>query len=76
MIPGSWRAAATLPLLACAVLAACSKGPQPGEVLDEARLAGRDAASFPQATEDYFHDMDGGLALTPDEIRGRNMWIV
>ena len=34
------------------------------------------AASFPQADEDYFHDMDGGVALTPDEIKGRNMWLV
>lgn len=71
-----WRAASLLPLLACAVLAACSKGPQPGEVLDEARLAGRDAKSFPQADEDYFHDMDNGIALSPEEIRGRNMWLV
>lgn len=49
---------------------------QPGHVLDEAQRAGRDAASFPQADEDYFHDMDGGLALTPDEVKGRNMWLV
>jgi hypothetical protein len=45
-------------------------------VLDEARLADRDAASFPAAGEDYFHDMDGGVALTPDAIKGRNTWIV
>ncbi len=38
--------------------------------------AGRAAQSFPAADEDYFHDMDGGLALTPDEIKGRNMWLV
>ena len=63
-------------LLTSLLLAACSKGPQPGEVQDEAMRAGRTLASFPHADEDYFHDMDGGLALTPDEIRGRNMWIV
>ena len=61
-------------------LVSCSKTPKPGEVLDEARLAGRPAASFPAADEDYFHDMDqdahGVLALTPDEIKGRNMWLV
>ncbi len=28
------------------------------------------------ASEDYFHDMDGGIALTPAEVKGRNMWIV
>ena len=53
-----------------------SSGPQPGHVLDEARLAQRDPSSFPAADEDYFHDMDGGIQLTPDEIKGRNTWIV
>jgi hypothetical protein len=45
-------------------------------VRDEAQLAGRGAASFPAAAEDYFHDMDGGGTLTADEIKGRNMWLV
>ena len=58
------------------MLASCSHGPGPGTVLDEARQAGRDAASFPQSADDYFHDMDGGIALTPDEVKGRNMWLV
>ena len=53
-----------------------SNQPKPGHVKDEALLAGRDAATFPAADEDYFHDMDGGLALTPDEIKGRNTWLV
>ena len=38
--------------------------------------ANRTAASMPAADEDYFHDMDGGLALTRDEVQGRNMWLV
>jgi hypothetical protein len=45
-------------------------------VIDEARQAGRSAQSFPAADEDYFRAMDGGIALTPDEVKGRNMWIV
>jgi hypothetical protein len=53
-----------------------SPGPHPREVVDEARLAGRDAASFPAADEDYFHDMDGGGNLTKSQIIGRNNWIV
>ncbi len=61
-------------------LASCTKKPQPGEVQDEARLAGRQAASFPAADEDYFHDMDqdshGILPLSPEEVKGRNMWLV
>ena len=46
------------------------------EVLDEALTAGREASTFPAADEDYFHDMDGGVPLTPEEVKGRNTWIV
>jgi hypothetical protein len=66
-------------LLAAVLLLAldgCHTGQQPGQVLDEARRAGRTAASFPAADEDYFHDMDGGITLTADEIKGRNTWLV
>src|SRR6266542_2625992 len=56
------------------------RGPQPGTVLDEARQANRPVSSFPAADEDYFHDMDqnkdGVVALTPEEIKGRNTWVV
>src|SRR5262249_13092533 len=45
-------------------------------VIDEARQVGRSAQSFPAADEDYFRAMDGGIALTADEVRGRNMWLV
>jgi hypothetical protein len=51
-------------------------GPRPGHVPDEALRAGRAAASFPAADEDYFRAMDGGHALTPDQVKGRNMWLV
>src|ERR1700729_15688 len=57
-------------------LTSCHHGPQPGQVLDEARRAGRTAASFPAADEDYFHDMDGAITLTSDEVKGRNTWLV
>ena len=49
---------------------------QSGHVQDEAMRANRTAASMPAADEDYFHDMDGGLALTREEVMGRNMWLV
>ncbi len=59
------------------LLTACgARQPEPGTVRDEAMLAGRTAASFPAADEDYFHDMDGGAALTREQIEGRNMWLV
>ncbi len=64
-------------LVAAFFLASCGKkAPAPGTVQDEAMMAGRDAASFPAADEDYFRDMDGGVELTVNEIRGRNNWIV
>ncbi|HZY12611.1 MAG TPA: hypothetical protein VFE89_07590, partial [Beijerinckiaceae bacterium] len=47
-----------------------------GAVVDEAKAIGRTAASFTHADEDYFHDMDNGVSLTPEEVRGRNMWNV
>jgi hypothetical protein len=31
---------------------------------------------FPQASVDYFAGMDDGIALTPDEVRGRNTWLI
>src|SRR5215472_2620472 len=59
------------------VAAGCgTEAPRAGTVPDEAKSAGRTAASFPAADEDYFHDMDGGIQLSPAEIRGRNTWIV
>jgi len=68
----SWGAAAGLAL----VLAGCSHQPRPGTVKDEAMRADRTADSFPAADEDYFHDMDGGIALSADEVKGRNTWNV
>lgn len=50
--------------------------PTPGTVPDEARVANRAANTFPAAEEDYFHDMDGAVTLTTDEVKGRNTWIV
>ena len=46
------------------------------QVIDEARQAGRTAPSLPPADEDYFHAMDGGIKLSADEVKGRNMWLV
>ena len=55
--------------------------PRSGHVKDEALLAGVNAADLKAAGtddqgRDYFHDMDGGVALTPDEIKGRNTWLL
>ncbi|HXT53402.1 MAG TPA: hypothetical protein VN826_02790, partial [Candidatus Eisenbacteria bacterium] len=50
--------------------------PAPGTVKDEALTVGRMADSFPAADENYFKDMDGGVELTANEVKGRNNWIV
>jgi hypothetical protein len=65
------------PLLAV-MLVSCTHKPEEtsGQVQDEARRANRAASSLPAADEDYFHDMDGAVSLTPDEVKGRNNWIV
>lgn len=67
-------------LILAVLLAACPLGAQAQPFgrppLDEALLVGRDGASFPAADEDYFAGMDNGVELTPDEVRGRNMWLV
>ena len=50
-------------------VAGCRKPPE-----DEAKLAGLTTADFPQITADIFRPMDGGIALSPEEIVGRNTW--
>ena len=77
MIRNGSRGIRTLVPLCLMLLVGCGKThSQPGQVQDEARRAGRAAASFPAADEDYFHDMDGRVALTREEVKGRNTWIV
>jgi hypothetical protein len=68
-----------LPILSSLLFVAAwssSAQSQSEQRLDEAQRAGREASTFPQADEDYFHDMDNGVALSPEEIKGRNMWLV
>ncbi len=79
----AWRIIRNLPLLCCLLtIIGAGDPPQPGKVLDEARQAGRSAASLPAPVEDYFHDMDGGADLKPDPatklnpVLGRNTWLV
>jgi hypothetical protein len=84
MARAGWRTVGHTLLLCCLLVLAGAGDPPalPGHVLDEARQAGRSAASLPAATEDYFHDMDGGIALAKDAatgldpVLGRNMWLV
>src|SRR5689334_15374207 len=58
---------------AAVLLVGCDES---GRVQDEAMRAGRQLESFPAAGEDYFKAMDNGASFKPDEVKGRNMWIV
>src|ERR1700744_1928635 len=53
-------AAAALFAAAAAGIFGCSQQPQ----------------NFPQASIDYFSAMDDGVALKPDEVRGRDTWLI
>ena len=55
--------------------APCTQAQAAGPI-DEAQRVNRDVASFPQAKEDYFRDMDNGVPLSADEVQGRNMWLL
>ena len=59
-------------LIFSVALAACEKN----ELIDEAKAAGKTTADFPQIAADIFKPMDGGIDLSPEEIMGRNTWIL
>ena len=59
-------------LVAATVLAGCS--PQPP--VDEATAAGKTVKDFPETRVDPFQPMDRGISLTPEEIAGRNTWML
>ena len=65
--------------------------PAGAEIVDEAKALGKTPADFPADDKDYFRDADmrpdgtidasgnstlKPLNLTPDEIKGRNMWVL
>ena len=54
------------------LLAACT----PKDAVDEATASGRTVADFPETKVDLFQPMDRGIALTPEEIAGRNTWML
>jgi hypothetical protein len=69
----------TIVLVCAAVVSAwalavsgCAGGPR----VDAARRAGLTPADFPEAADDLFQGMDGGVSLAPEEIKGRNTWLI
>jgi hypothetical protein len=64
-------------LFSAAAMCGCVHDARPGTQLDEAMRAHRTVESLRPAADDlYFHDMDGGLTLSPQAIKGRNKWLV
>ena len=57
---GTWLLAGVLVFF---TVACGSNKLKSGKEKDEAMRAGRTPQSMPAADEDYFHDMDGGIAL-------------
>lgn len=55
------------------LLVACGGGSLPP---GPAKLAGKDVDDFPPAQADLFAGMDGGVELSPEEIQGRNTWMI
>ena len=45
-------------------------------VPDAARLAGKQVQDFPESASRAFDEMDGGTALSPEETKGRNTWLL
>ena len=58
-------------LLALGLSAGCSKT-NTASLVDDG--GGRKPGDFPELAADVFQPMDGGIALTSDEIKGRNTW--
>lgn len=49
---------------------------QTATVVDEAAAKGKTPADYPELAADIFRGMDGGAELTPEEIKGRNTWLL
>ncbi|NQW99244.1 hypothetical protein HQ447_01200, partial [bacterium] len=68
-------------LIAAALLGAtgllwtsCKDQPKPVDLSLVDDGGGRKPADFPELEPDVFKEMDGGIALSADEIKGRNTW--
>ena len=45
-------------------------------VVDDAKAAGKTVADFPETAAHAFDAMDSGIALTEEETKGRNTWLL
>jgi hypothetical protein len=75
-MPGNTRMKTTLPRIlapACVLAVLLAAGcPKNASLVDDG--GGRKPEDFPELAVDVFKPMDGGIALSEDEIKGRNTW--
>ena len=45
-------------------------------IADDAKASGNTVVDFPQTASNAFDAMDGGIALTEEETKGRNTWLL
>lgn len=64
-----------LAILILAPLAFMSCGGSDGPLPDEAKVAGKSVSDFPPSRVDVAAGMDSNVALTPEEVEGRNTWM-
>lgn len=57
-----------------ALMSGCGSSDTPA--VDEAKAAGKTVADYPTHPGNNFKEMDGGVELTEDEIKGRNTWLM
>jgi hypothetical protein len=63
-------------ILAGVIVAAWFVRPFAPAIIDDAKAAGKTVGDFPETTSHAFDSMDGGIALTDDETKGRNTWLL
>jgi hypothetical protein len=67
--------AGTLSLVALAIALFFFRAWTP-PIIDDAKASGKTVADFPEAASHAFDTMDGGIALTEEETKGRNTWLL
>jgi len=73
-LDGGWATRFRIAFAGACALAFLAAGCRKAAPEDEAKLAGLTPNDLPQITADIFKPMDGGIALAPNEIMGRNAW--
>jgi hypothetical protein len=58
----------------CIAGSACKRQAQSNKEFPRDDAGGRTPKDFPELALDVFKPMDGGIELSPDEVKGRNTW--